>query len=96
FIDWLMREIADPATSDGARAKNLATLQKYLSQLPPQKIDPKLMEANQIFVQFNINNKNVAIPEEVLMKLPADIRRQLLGSLDDEITEDTAYEIINS
>ena len=54
------------------------------------------MEANQIFVQFNINNKNVAIPEEVLMKLPADIRRQLLGSLDDEITEDTAYEIINS
>ena len=43
-----------------------------------------------------LNNKNVAIPEEVLMKLPADIRRQLLGSLDDEITEDTAYEIINS
>ena len=96
FIDWLMREIADPATSDGARAKNLATLQKYLSQLPPQKIDPKLMEANQIFVQFNINNKQVSIPETVLMKLPADIRRQLLGSLDDEITEETAYEIINS
>ena len=96
FLDWLMREIADPATSDGARAKNLATLQKFLSQLPPQKIDPKLMEANQIFVQFNINNKQVSIPESVLMKLPADIRRQLLGSLDDEITEETAYEIINS
>ena len=30
------------------------------------------------------------------MKLPADIRRQLLGSLDDEITEETACEIINS
>ena len=96
FIDWLMREIADPATSDGARAKNLATLQKYLSQLPPQKIDPKLMEANQIFVQVNINNRQVSIPETVLMKLPADIRRQLLGSLDDEITEETACEIINS
>jgi len=96
FLDWIMKEISDPASSDNARAKNLATLQKYLSQLPPQKIDPKLMEANQIFVQFNINNKNVAIPEEVLMKLPADIRRQLLGSLDDEITENTAYEIINS
>ena len=96
FLDWIMKEITDPASSDSARAKNLATLQKYLSQLPPQKIDPKLMEANQIFVQFNINNKNVAIPEEVLMKLPPDIRRQLLGSLDDEITEDTAYEIIDS
>ena len=66
------------------------------SQLPPQKIDPKLMEANQIFVQFNINNRQVSIPETVLMKLPADIRRQLLGSLDDEITEETACEIINS
>ena len=54
------------------------------------------MEANQIFVQFNINNKQVSIPEAVLMKLPADIRRQLLGSLDDEITEETACEIINS
>ena len=96
FLDWLMREIADPATSDGARAKNLATLQKFLSQLPPQKIDPKLMEANQIYVQFNINNKQVKIPETVLMKLPDDIRRQLLGSLDDEITEETACEIINS
>lgn len=96
FLDWLMREISDPSTSDNARAKNLATLQKFLSQLPPQKIDPKLMETNQIFVQFNINNKQVKIPEAVLMKLPDDIRRQLLGSLDDEITEETAYEIINS
>ena len=96
FLDWLMREISDPSTSDNARAKNLATLQKFLSQLPPQKIDPKLMEANQIFVQFNINNKQVKIPEAVLMKLPDDIRRQLLGILDDEITEETACEIINS
>jgi hypothetical protein len=96
FLDWLMREIADPATSDNARAKDLATLQKFLSQLPPQKIDPKLMESNQIYVQFNINNRNVAIPESVLMKLPADIRRQLLGSLDDEITEEAASQIINS
>ena len=96
FLDWLMREIADPATSDNARAKDLATLQKFLSQLPPQKIDPKLMESNQIYVQFNINNRNVAIPESVLMKLPTDIRRQLLGSLDDEITEEAASQIINS
>ena len=96
FLDWLMREISDPSISDNARAKNLATLQKFLSQLPPQKIDPKLMETNQIFVQFNINNKQVKIPETVLMKLPDDIRRQLLGSLDDEITEETACEIINS
>ena len=96
FLDWLMKEIANPATSDAARAKNLATLQKYLSQLPPQKIDPKLMEANQIFVQFNINNRHVSIPENVLLKLPLDVRRQLLGSLDDEITEEDACQILES
>lgn len=96
FLDWLMKEIANPATSDAARAKNLATLQKYLSQLPPQKIDPKLMEANQIFVQFNINNRHVSIPENVLLKLPLDVRRQLLGSLDDEITEADACQILES
>lgn len=96
FLDWLMKEIANPATSDAARAKNLATLQKYLSQLPPQKIDPKLMEANQIFVQFNINNRHVSIPENVLLKLPFDVRRQLLGSLDDEITEEDACQILES
>ena len=96
FMDWLMKEIANPATSDAARAKNLATLQKYLAQLPPQKIDPKLMESNQIFIQFNINNKEIKIPESVLLKLPSDVRRQLLGSLDDEITEETACEILNS
>lgn len=96
FLDWLMKEIVNPATSDAARAKNLATLQKYLSQLPPQKIDPKLMEANQIFVQFNINNRHVSIPENVLLKLPLDVRRQLLGSLDDEITEEDACQILES
>jgi len=96
FLDWLMKEIANPATSDAARAKNLATLQKYLSQLPPQKIDPKLMETNQIFVQFNINNRHVSIPENVLLKLPLDVRRQLLGSLDDEITEADACQILES
>lgn len=96
FLDWLMKEIANPATSDAARAKNLATLQKYLSQLPPQKIDPKLMEANQIFVQFNINNRHVSIPENVLLKLPLDVRRQLLCSLDDEITEEDACQILES
>lgn len=96
FMDWLMREIANPATSDGARAKNLATLQKYLAQLPPQKIDPRLMEQNQIFIQFNVHNQQVTIPESVLLKLPPEVRRQLLGSLDDEITEATAAEILES
>ena len=97
FLDWLMKEIANPAGNDTARAKNMATLQKYLAQLPPVKIDPHLMESNQIFIQFNINGNSLTLPEELIAKLPAELRRQLLmdGS-NAEIGEDTAYEIINS
>ena len=96
FLDWLMKEIADPTSSDTAKAKNIATLQKFLAQLPPVKIDPKLMESNQIFVQFNFKDRNFALPEALLMKLPLDIRTQLMGNFRQEIGEDTAFEILNS
>ncbi|MDL2312988.1 hypothetical protein LJC68_08955 [Bacteroidales bacterium OttesenSCG-928-B11] len=96
FLDWLMKEIADPATSDTARAKNIATLQKFLAQLPPVKIDPKLMESNQIFIQFNFKDREFCMPENLLQRLPADVRSQLMGNLRDEIGEDTAFEILNS
>jgi len=96
FLDWLMKEIANPAGSDTARAKNISTLQKYLAQLPPVKIDPKLMESNQIFIQFNINGKSMTLPEELIAKLPIELRRQFMDGIDNEIGEDTAYEILNT
>ena len=96
FLDWLMKEIANPANSDTARAKNMSTLQKYLAQLPPVKIDPKLMENNRIFIQFNINGKSLTLPEELIAKLPHELRRQFMDGINNEICEDTAYEILNS
>jgi len=96
FLDWLMKEIANPASSDTARAKNMSTLQKYLALHPPVKIDPKLMESNQIFIQFNINGKEMTLSEEVIAKLPMELRRQFIEVANGEICEDTAYEIINS
>lgn len=96
FLDWLMKEIANPAAGDTARAKNLSTLQKYLALHPPVKIDPKLMESNQIFIQFNINGRSMTLSEELIAKLPPELRRQLMDGANGEIGEDTAYEIINS
>jgi len=96
FLDWLMKEIANPACSDTARAKNMSTLQKYLALHPPVKIDPKLMESNQIFIQFNVNGKSMTLSEELIAKLPMELRRQFMDSANGEICEDTAYEIINS
>lgn len=96
FLDWLMKEIANPACSDTARAKNMSTLQKYLALHPPVKIDPKLMESNQIFIQFNVNGKTLSLSEDLIAKLPMEMRRQFMDISNDEIGEDTAYEIINS
>jgi hypothetical protein len=96
FLDWLMKEIANPACSDTARAKNISTLQKYLALHPPVKIDPKLMESNQIFIQFNVNGREMTLSEELIAKLPAEVRRQFMDGANGEICEDTAFEIINS
>jgi len=96
FLDWLMKEIANPAVSDTAKAKNLSTLQKYLALHPPVQIDPRLMESNQIFIQFNVNGKQIALSEDLIAKLPAELRRQFMDGMNGEICEDTAFEIINS
>jgi len=96
FIDKLMEEIHCPGASETARAKNLGTLQKYLAINPPVPIDPKLMESNQIFIQFNVNGKTISLSEQIIAKLPAEIRHQLIDSANSEICEDTAYEILNS
>jgi hypothetical protein len=96
FLDKLLAEISDPTAPAVVTSKNLATLEKYLSNLPPEKIDPKLMEKNNIYIQFNVNNQKINIPEAVLKSLPADIRNQFVGSINNEITEDTAAEIMKS
>jgi|GEM_PF-1903860 len=96
FLDWLMKEIANPAGNETAKAKNLSTLQKYLALHPPVQIDPRLMESNQIFIQFNVNGHALTLSEELIGKLPLELRRQILNGMNDEIGEDTAYEILNS
>jgi len=96
WLDLILKELSDPLSPPMVRAKNLATFEKYLSKLPPEKIDPKLMEKNNIYIQFNVNNQKINVPEAVLKSLPADIRNQFVGSINNEITEDTAAEIMKS
>ena len=96
FLDKLLAEISDPSSPSVVISKNLATLEKYLSNLPPEKIDPKLMEKNNIYIQFNVNNQKINVPESVLKHLPADIRNQFVAALSNEITEDIAAKIMKS
>lgn len=95
FIDTLTYEISNSG-NDIAKAKNLATLQKYLSNTPPIPIDPKLMEKHNINIQINVSGNVINFPEEDLRKLPLHIRERLLNSLPHEITEEGAAEILES
>ncbi|MDD4847605.1 MAG: hypothetical protein PHR53_02425 [Bacteroidales bacterium] len=111
FIETLLTEIAEErdrkleinengevvsAPNLAAIAKNLATLQKYIATLPPVKIDPKHIEKNNIYIQFNLNGNMVNFTEEEIMRLPQSIRQRFLESIPTEITDTEAAEIINS
>lgn len=92
FLNKLMEEIANPNAEEMARAKNLATLQKHISQLPPVRLDPKHLEKNDIFITIN----NVNFSEEEILRLPASIRQRFLNTISNEITDVQAEEIMNS
>ena len=59
WLELILKELSDPLSPPIVRAKNLATFQKYLATVPPEKIDPKLMESNSIYIQFNVNNQKI-------------------------------------
>ena len=96
FIEKLMNEIIKEDADEYAKAKNLATLQKYLKDLPAQEIDPRHIEQNNINICFNIANQNFIIEEKDLHKLPTGKAEELLSKLSYEIIDIEATEIMNS
>ena len=96
FINKLLQEITDDDKDEHAKAKNLATLQKYLQTMPAQEIDPRHIEKNNVNICFNIANQNIIINEKELHKLPQGDVTRLLDSLSHEITDVEAEEIMDS
>ena len=96
FINAIMADISDPKVSDTVRAKNLATLGKYIASMPDKTIDPKLMEANKVYIQINVGEGNYNIPEKALDKLPTEIKELLMHSISNNITDEKAFEILDS
>lgn len=96
FLERLMYEISRPNASEAIRAKNLATLQKYIESLPENNIDPHLTEANNIYIQVNLNNKTFNLPERALAALPVDVRQEILAAIDDTIDDDGAVALLEN
>lgn len=96
FLDRILTEISSPNASEAVRSKNLATLQKYLEHMPEQKIDPRIMESNNLFVQVNINGKVVNLSEKILEALPQEVRNDMMAALQGDIEEAEAIELLDS
>ena len=96
FLESLMHEISRPGASEAVRSKNLATLQKYIESMPDNNIDPHLTEANNIYIQVNLNNKTFNLPEKALAALPADVRQEILSAIDDTIDDDGAVALLEN
>lgn len=96
FVEKLLEEISDTDASEVARAKNLATLQKYLENMPEQRVDPKLMESNTVMIQVNINGKMLPLPERLLERIPMDVRQEFLFAISGEVDDDTSVRLMES
>lgn len=96
FVEKLLEEISDKDASESSRAKNLATLQKHLENMPEQRVDPKLMEKNTVLIQVNINGRMIPLPERLLERIPMDVRQELLSALSGEVDDETSVKLLES
>lgn len=98
FIDQLLSEIANKFASQASKAKNLATLGKYIENMPDMNIDPHHFEKNDVYIQININSQTISLSEKDIMNFPKSVRETILSQLyqNNEITEDIAGEIMES
>lgn len=97
FLERLMYEITRPGASEMSRAKNLATLQKHIENMPDANIDPHLTEANNVYIQVNLtNNRSFKLPERVLKALPVELRQEIMSAVDDNVDDDGAVKLLES
>lgn len=96
LVNQLLTEISSPDATEAGRAKNLATLQKYIEHLPDQPVNPSIMESNTINVQININGHVVALSEKVLEQLPMEVRNTMMQAMNGDIEDAEAVELLDN
>ncbi len=94
FLQALIKEIYSEDSDAATRAKNLATLQRYLSEMPQDPMDPTIMEKHTINIQLNINGSTITVPADQWAKIKEN--KLIAAALDQEITEAQAEEIMES
>ena len=96
LCNMLMRKIADPGLDEDYRCRYAALLQRHVAAMPPEKLDPRLVEKNTVNLTLTVNAHSVTLTEKELLKLPQALKEKLLDSAAGELTEDAAAEILEN
>ncbi len=94
FLNKLISEIYNDECDAATRAKNLATFERYLSNMPQDPMDPTIMEKHTINIQLNINGNTITVPADKWAKIKEN--KLIAAALDQEISEAQAEEIMES
>ena len=94
FLTALLKEIHRKDSDAASRAKNLATLQRYLAEMPQDPMDPSMMEKHTINIQLNINGSTITVPADKWAKIKEN--SIIAAALEQEISETQAAEIMES
>lgn len=92
FLNALIKEIYSEDIDAASRAKNLATFERYISNMPQEPMDPTIMEKHTINIQLNINGSTITVPADKWAKIKEN--RIIAAALDQEISEAQAAEIM--
>ena len=92
FLQAIIKEIYSEDSDAATRAKNLATFERYLSNMPQDPMDPTIMEKHTINIQLNINGSTITVPADQWAKIKEN--KLIAAALDQEISEAQAEEIM--
>ncbi len=92
FLNKLISEIYNDECDAATRAKNLATFERYLSNMPQDPMDPTIMEKHTINIQLNINGNTITVPADKWAKIKEN--KLIAAALDQEISEAQAEEMM--
>lgn len=92
FLNALIKEIYSEDIDAASRAKNLATFERYISNMPQDPMDPTIMEKHTINIQLNINGSTITVPADKWAKIKEN--KLIAAALDQEISEAQAVEIM--
>lgn len=94
LVEHLTKAIGDPRARPSDKAKNLATLQKYLSNMPQTEIDPSLKNDKDVIIMFQMGEKSLSFSQAEFRALPKRMQEMFMDSVTQDITDAEVEEIL--